>query len=98
MASAVTNQARIDFRATPDVKLLIERAAAICGTSVSEYIKATVVERSREVIELNETRVLSDRDRDLFLLLLDSPAPPNSALVAAAIDFKKAIEDGVLTP
>ncbi|MCW3100590.1 MAG: hypothetical protein JWL77_6208, partial [Chthonomonadaceae bacterium] len=35
-------QARVDFRTTPEVKALIEQAAALYGMTVSEYIKATV--------------------------------------------------------
>lgn len=93
---ATLAQSRVDFRTTPEVKSLIERAAAINGCTVSEFIKATVVEKSRQVIEGNETRVLTDRDRDTFLSLLDAPAGPNEALRAAAANFKKALENGSL--
>lgn len=96
MATATINQARVDFRTTPEIKSLIEQAAAIYGTTVSEYIKATVVEKSREIIERNETRILSDRDRDVFLALLDSPAAPNQALLAAAAEFKNAVKGKAL--
>jgi uncharacterized protein (DUF1778 family) len=91
-------QARVDFRTTPEVKALIEQAAALYGMTVSEYIKATVVEKSRQVIAQSETRLLSDRDRDLFLALLDAPAAPNAALLAAAVDFKNAVKDKALIP
>ena len=96
MATATINQARVDFRTTPEIKSLIEQAAAIYGTTVSEYIKATVIEKSREIIERNETRILSDRDRDVFLALLDSPAAPNQALLAAAAEFKNAVKGKAL--
>ncbi len=66
--------------------------------TVSEYIKVTVVEKSRQVIENNETRCLSDRDRDIFLSLLDAPVAPNEALRAAAADFKRAVKDMALIP
>jgi uncharacterized protein (DUF1778 family) len=96
MTIANINQARIDFRTTPEVKSLIEQAAAIYGMTVSEYIKAIVVEKSRQVIEHHETRILSDRDRDLFLSLLDAPAAPNAALLAAAAEFKNVVKDKAL--
>ncbi len=98
MATANMNQARVDFRTTPEVKSLIEQAAAIYGMTVSEYIKATVVEKSRLVVEHHETRLLSDRDRDLFLSLLDAPVAPNEALLAAAAEFKHAVKDKALIP
>lgn len=96
MTTANMNQARVDFRTTLEVKSLIEQAAAIYGMTVSEFIKATVVEKSRQVIEQHETRILSDCDRDLFLSLLDAPAAPNAALLAAAAEFKNAVNDKAL--
>ena len=98
MATATINHARVDFRTTPEVKSLIEHAAALYGMTVSEYIKATIVEKSRQVIAQNETRILSDRDRDLFLSLMDTPTSPNAALLAAAADFGSAVKDKVLIP
>ena len=98
MSSIPVSQSRIDFRATPEVKSIIERAAAIYGVSVSEFIKSTILEKSREVIAQNETRVLSNRDRDRFLALLDAPAAPNDALRAAAADFKRAAQSRELIP
>ena len=96
--SQTTNQARIDFRASMEIKSLITRAAALNGMSVSEFIKSTVVEKSREVIERNERHVLSDRDRDIFLAVLDAPASPNPALLEAAAEFKRAVGEGKLIP
>ena len=98
MATNPMKQARVDFRTTPEVKSLIETAAAIYGMTLSEYIKATVVEKSRQVVEENMTRVLSDRDRDLFLSLLDAPAAPNEALLAAAVDFRNAVKAKAMLP
>jgi uncharacterized protein (DUF1778 family) len=97
-ATKPTNQARVDLRTTLEVKAMVERAAAISGTSVSDFITSTVVEKSREVIRENETRVLLDRDRDIFLSLLDAPAAPNDALRSAAAEFKRAVENRDLIP
>jgi uncharacterized protein (DUF1778 family) len=98
MPAATQNQARVDFRTTPAVKSLIEQAAAINGMTVSEFIKATVVEKSREVVEQAETRVLSNRDRDAFLAILDAQAAPNTALQQAVARFGDAVRDGTLIP
>jgi len=93
---AGTSAARVDFRTTPDQKSMIERAAAIIGMTLSEFIKVTMIEKSQEVIERNEARVLSDRDRDRFLSLLEAPSAPNAALRSAASNFRNAVEDGSL--
>lgn len=89
---------RVDFRTTRDVKNLIERAATLQGMAVSEYIKSVIVPASQDVIEHHQTRLLADRDRDLFLLLLDSPPEPNTALRAAAEEFKARVKGGDILP
>jgi uncharacterized protein (DUF1778 family) len=94
MAATTFNSARIDFRTTPDVKILIEQAATVYGMTVSEFAKSVLVEKSREVVQFVETRTLSDRDRDVFLSLLESPAKPNAALRSAADRFKSAVKQG----
>ena len=92
------NTDRIDFRTAPDVKDLIERAASLQGMTTSEFIKSVVVPASEQVVERHETRVLSDRDRDLFLLLLDNPPAPNEALKTAAQRFKNQVRSGNVRP
>lgn len=89
---------RIDFRTAPEVKDLIERAASLQGMTTSEFIKSVVVPASQQVVERHETRVLSDRDRDMFLLLLDNPPAPNEALKAAAQRFKAQVRSGDMHP
>jgi uncharacterized protein (DUF1778 family) len=92
------NTDRIDFRITPNVKDLIERAASLQGMTTSEFIKSVVVPASQQVVQQHETRVLSDRDRDLFLLLLDNPPTPNEALKAAARRLKNQVRSGDVRP
>lgn len=41
-------------------------------------------------------RKLSDRDREIFLKMLEDPAEPNEALKKAAAEYKKRIKDGTL--
>ena len=98
MASATTVHPRIDFRTTKEAKALIERAATLLGMTVSEYAKSVLLERSHEVVQSTETRVLSDRDRDRFLDILDRPAAPNQALRDAAVEYKSDVLRGDLIP
>ena|SRR5436309_2443082 len=97
MRTDAVDQARVDFRAPREAKALIEQAAAVLGLTVSDFAKATLLERSRQVIEANETRVLSNRDRDLFLALIEAPPAPNAALQAAAADYRTAVQRGEIT-
>ena len=56
------------------MRSFIEQAASLQGLTLSEYAKTVLGKDARQVIEQYETRRLSDRDRDLFLDLLDASA------------------------
>jgi uncharacterized protein (DUF1778 family) len=83
MAHATAHQLkeeRIDLRTSREVKELIQRAADLLGTTMSAFIVHRSYEAARKVLSDQETLVLSDRDRDQFLKLLEDPPPPNRAL------------------
>ena len=77
-------EARIEFRISGDAKRQIERAAAALGRSVSDFAKDTLLQKAQAVLETYEVVQLNDRDRDIFLQLLDADPTPNAALEAAA--------------
>jgi len=89
MATVRKNNARLGFRLNRRLKDLIEQAACIRGQSVSEFATSTLVESARRIVQKHTTTVLSNRDRDIFLALLDADASPNEALRRAAKEFKK---------
>jgi uncharacterized protein (DUF1778 family) len=60
-----------------ELKPLLVAAAASTGKSIKEFVRSAVEDASRNVVE--GERVLSDRDRDLFLAL-DSTQEPNESL------------------
>ena len=87
---AQTNDARLNFRLSAELKQTIEEAAARTGQTVSDFAVSTLVETARRVIEQENITRLSKRDRDVFLALLDDDnARPNRALLAAARRYKK---------
>ncbi len=60
------------------------------GQSVSDFAISTLVRAAREVIREHDVTELSDRDRDLFISLLeDADASANETLRAAADHYKK---------
>ena len=77
-------EARIEFRIPLEDKRRIERAAAAQGRSVSDFAKEVLAQKAQAVLEAFESVQLSDRDRDVFLQLLDAAPAPNAALEAAA--------------
>ncbi|HEU0055453.1 MAG TPA: DUF1778 domain-containing protein [Longimicrobium sp.] len=83
--------ARLSFRVNPALKSLIERAALYSGETVTSYAVSTLADAARRVVREHEMTMLSDRDRDLFLDLLDNPPPPNEALRRAAASYRERI-------
>lgn len=81
--------AQINFQLPTEIKEVVERAAIASGQSLQDFAIQTLVERANEVLEHQHVRTLSDRDRDLFLALLDSDVGPNEALRKAAEDYKR---------
>jgi uncharacterized protein (DUF1778 family) len=75
--------ARMDFRLSSQTKELIEQAAALTGQTLSDFAISTLAERARQVIQQESVRVLSRRDAERFLTLLDE-TEPNEALRKAA--------------
>ena len=73
--------ARINLRTSPEAKALIERAAAIMGSTVSSFMLQNAYEAARRLVAQQEVLTLSDRDRDAFISALESPAAPTQALV-----------------
>ena len=88
--STVKSDARLNFRLPTELKATIERAAAQLGQSVSDFAVSTLVREAREVIREHDVTELSDRDRDLFISLLeDVDACANETLRGAADRYKK---------
>lgn len=71
---------RIEVRLSPAHKELIEKAAAHNGQSLSAFVVAEALERARQI----EFTLLSRRDWDRFLEIMDRDEEPTPALVAAA--------------
>ena len=80
-------QARLGLRVSEEHKTRIERAAAMTGQTVNSFAASELLKRSDEILEREEVRRLSDRDRDIFLALLEADGEPNEALKAAVKEY-----------
>ena len=85
--------ARLNFRLPPEAKEKIERAAVVSGLTTTDFAIHALVNSADEVLERYHVTTLSDRDRDIFLKMLDSPPPPNEALKKAAKRYKQTIKE-----
>jgi uncharacterized protein (DUF1778 family) len=95
MAPVARNAARdqrLDLRIQGDLKMLIERAAALSGETLSTFVLGSTLRRAREVLREADVIELSNEARDRFLAVLDdADARPNAALMKAAERHKAMI-------
>lgn len=64
---------RIDLRVTQQQKELLEKAASLRGISLSAYTLFHLINAAKQEIEAHEKLILSDRDRDLFMSVMENP-------------------------
>ncbi|MBI5495321.1 MAG: DUF1778 domain-containing protein [Deltaproteobacteria bacterium] len=77
---------RIDMRISEETKTLVERAAAAMGQTVTAFAQTALMNRAQQVLSERETTLLTARDRELFLQVLDDK--PNAVLRKAAAKHK----------
>lgn len=83
--------ARLNFRLPSEAKEKIERAAVVSGLTVTDFAINALVSSAEDVLGRHHITTLSDRDRDLFLAMLDADDVPNEALRSAAETHKRLI-------
>lgn len=82
---------RLEARITPQQKQLIERAAAIRGTSVTEFVVASAAESATRLLQEFDSLELRDAARDCFIEAVLNPPAPNDAARAAAARYKRSL-------
>ena len=71
---------RIQARVSNRVKDVLERAAAVQGVSLSDFIVSSALEKANKVLLGHEQLELSARDSRAFAEALINPPAPNEAL------------------
>ena len=75
MPQQPTRTARIEARIPPDALLVVKRAAAIQGCSLSDFVVTAAREAARRTIDEAQVIQLSFQDQQRFVdLLLNPPA------------------------
>ena len=75
--------ARLEARTTPEQKRIIERAASLRGTTVTEFVLASAQRAAAETIKDFEMLNLRGKACEVFVDALLNPPAPNAALRAA---------------
>ncbi len=61
----------------------IEQAAVASGVSITDFTIRNLSESADEILQQQHFRKLSNRDRDIFLAMLDADDEPNEKLIEA---------------
>ena len=80
---------RLEARVTPEQKRLIERAATLRGTTVTEFVVASAQEAATHTIRDFEVLHLRDEAREVFVNAVLNPPAPNDAARTAAQRYKR---------
>lgn len=83
-ANAAPREERIELRATREEKRLLAAAAAHERLDLTSFIMRNALPAAREVMDHAERIVLSQRDSERVLALLEDPPKPTTALLEAA--------------
>ena len=75
-----TRAERLEARVTAEQKSLIERAAALQGRTVTDFVLTSVQDAARRAIEEHNQLALSVRDSEAFVDTLLNPKPINNRL------------------
>lgn len=82
---------RLETRVTVDQKSLIERAAALQGRTVTDFVLASVQEAARKAIEEHQRLDLTVRDSQAFIEALLDPQPISNRLHDTVRRYRRAI-------
>ncbi|CCF83446.1 DUF1778 domain-containing protein [Nitrolancea hollandica] len=80
---------RLEARVTPAQKALIERAAALTGRTVTDFVVSSAQAAAEETIRTHEIVALTARESAAFVEALLNPPAPGENLRAAAQRYKE---------
>ena len=81
MTTTLANEhARINLRTSTEAKAMIERAAALMGTTVSSFMLQNAFEAARRIVSETDTLILTQRDFEAFTSTIETPPKPKAAL------------------
>lgn len=91
-AAKATRQVRFDARMSPELKVLLQRAADLGDETLSAFVLSSAREAAARRIREHEVLTLSVRDSERFVESLRHPPEPNDFMVDAARQHAALIE------
>uniref|UniRef100_UPI0036DDA0DC type II toxin-antitoxin system TacA family antitoxin n=1 Tax=Photorhabdus sp. RM322S TaxID=3342825 RepID=UPI0036DDA0DC len=88
---AERKEARLVARISTEIQEIIQRAADYSGTTISQFLIESAMEKARNVIERTETLHLSMAGADALFAALENPPKANNKLLKAAQHYKETV-------
>jgi uncharacterized protein (DUF1778 family) len=88
-AASAPKQERLEARITPEQKELLQQAAALEGTSLTDFVVRSAQRAAEQSIRDHAALLLSARESQAFVEALLNPPAPNAALRAAADHYRQ---------
>ncbi|MGA2868923.1 MAG: DUF1778 domain-containing protein [Verrucomicrobiota bacterium] len=79
---------RITARVSDSVRVTLEQAAELLGSTVNQFVVQTAYQEAQRVVERETVIRLSQKDARMVLSLFDHPPKPNKRLKDAIKVFK----------
>lgn len=83
--------ARLEARVTPEQKALFQKAAAILGRSLTDFVVGSAQELATRTVREHEMMILSEHDRKVFVASLLEAPEPGPRLREAARRYNKTV-------
>ena len=93
----VSEQSRLNFRLSPEIKARVAKAASLIGQDLTEFAIATLNQRAIEILEKHDSILLESEDYRFFLDALGEtePAEPSRKSQEIADKYRRGIRKGV---
>ncbi|WEV63823.1 DUF1778 domain-containing protein [Bifidobacterium sp. ESL0732] len=75
MATKIKKTSRLEIRLTPEERQIIERAATLKGSTITQWTARHLLNAAQEDIEQETQLKLTNEAFDAFLKALDEPMP-----------------------
>src|SRR6266581_1149920 len=86
---------RMHFRLDPRIKARVAQAAAVTGQGLTDFAVSTLSEKADEILERNDSIVLTGDDYKFFLSALTDKRKPSKRARAAARRYRQGRRKGV---
>lgn len=87
--SDTTRSSRLELRVAKEEKDAIDRAAALSGSSTTDFVRSTMLAASEQAVRAHEVLALTSEGAAAFSEAIMNPPEPNEKLYALAREARE---------